>query len=374
MAVPPRKAVGVRRSSSENASAQGEKTEPGSFGEIIGQAEVVRRLTALVELARRSHEPLGHILLLGPHGCGKRTMARVIARELGVSLGTVDSSRIDKAIDFVAIINDLEEGDILHLPNVNRTRQPLIDVIYPAMKDFEVQITLGKGPTARLMRLAVKRFTCIATAQKEADCPPDLVSLFDVVVRLQAYSQAEMLQITDRLATRVGISIDPAASALVARLADGNPGRAESLVRRLRLVEKQPVSEWDAQEMLSVFGYGGGTSAPNLSGAPTDWASLSGIEFERLIAALLNSMGLAAEMTKATGDGGVDIEAILDRPIVGGRYLFQCKRFAPNTLVGSPTVREFYGALVADRKALKGILKRHRALPRRRESSQRTCP
>jgi restriction system protein len=83
---------------------------------------------------------------------------------------------------------------------------------------------------------------------------------------------------------------------------------------------------------------------------------LSGIEFEQLAVTLLRNLGFTAEMTKATGDGGIDIEAVLDRPLVGGRYLIQCKRFAPDTLVGSPTVREFYGALVADRRAVKGIL------------------
>jgi len=122
------------------------------------------------------------------------------------------------------------------------------------------------------------------------------------------------------------------------------------------MVEKRPISEQDAKEMLSLFGFYGGSSAQTLEEIPTEWAELSGINFEKLIAALLNKMGFITEVTKASGDGGVDIEAMLDRPIIGGRYLFQCKRFAADNLIGSPTVREFYGALVADRKAVKGIL------------------
>jgi hypothetical protein len=294
--------------------------------------------------------------LLGPDGYGKRTIAHLIARELGVNLRENDCSRIERAGDLASIINDLEKGDVLLLLNVNRLRRYLVEILPLALKNFELDIVVGKGPGARTMRLAVKPFTLIGTAQKEADCPQDLLNSLDVVIPLQRYREAEMLEFTERFAEQAGVSVEPPAAALVARLADGNPGRAESLMRRLRLVEKQPVGERDAQEMLSVFGYKGGTSAPNPSGAPTDWASLSGIEFERLIAGLLNSMGFAAEMTKASGDGGVDIEATLDRPIVGGRYLIQCKRFGPDTLVGSPTVREFYGALVADRKAVKGIL------------------
>ena len=94
----------------------------------------------------------------------------------------------------------------------------------------------------------------------------------------------------------------------------------------------------------------------HLIGASGKVMNLSGVDFERLVLELLKHLGFSAEMTKTTGDGGIDIEAVLDRPIVGGRYLVQCKRFAIDTLVGSPAVREFYGALVADRKAAKGIL------------------
>ena len=109
--------------------------------------------------------------------------------------------------------------------------------------------------------------------------------------------------------------------------------------------------------MLSLFGFDSRSPSEALpEGISTEWAKLSGIDFEKLIAALLSKIGFVAVITKASGDGGVDIEATLDKPIIGGRYLFQCKRFAPDNLIGSPTVREFYGALVADRKAVKGIL------------------
>ena len=119
--------------------------------------------------------------------------------------------------------------------------------------------------------------------------------------------------------------------------------------------QQDPVNRQDAEEILSVFGYAGLTSAGALGTPPGNWGFLSGIEFERMIVELLNSIGFSAAMTKASGDGGVDIEATLDRPIVGGRYLFECKRFTPDALVGSAAVREFYGALVADRKAVKGV-------------------
>jgi Holliday junction resolvasome RuvABC ATP-dependent DNA helicase subunit len=282
MAVPPRKSSSVVLSTGENASAQGENPGPRSFAELVGQSEAVRRLTALVELARRRGEVFGHTLLLAPDGYGKRTIAHLIARELGVNLRENDCSRIERAGDLASVINDLEKGDVLLLLNVNRLRRYLVEILPLALKNFELDIVVGKGPGARTMRLAVKPFTLIGTAQKEADCPQDLLNSVDVVIPLQRYREAEMLELTERFAKQAGVSVEPPAAALVARLAEGNPGRAESLMRRLRLVEKQPVGESDAQEMLSVFGYKGGTSAPNPNGAPTDWASLSGIEFERL--------------------------------------------------------------------------------------------
>jgi Holliday junction resolvasome RuvABC ATP-dependent DNA helicase subunit len=327
-----------------------------SLAEFVGQAEAMRRLTALVGLARRRGEPLGHVLLVGPDGYGKRTLAHIIARELNVNLRATSAYAVERVGDLAAIINDLDQGDIFFLPNVNRLRTYLVDLLAPTLRSFELDIIVGKGPGARAMRLAIKHFTLIGTVQKTSDCPSDLLNSFDAVIPLQRYREPEMLRLTERLAATASLSVEPAAAALVARLADGNPGQVESLLRRLKLIEKEPVSEQDAQEILSVFGHGSATPAIGLGDAPADWDSLSGIEFEKLITTFLNSMGFVAEMTKASGDGGIDIEAALDRQIVGGRYLFQCKRLAPGSLVGSPTIREFYGALVADRKAVKGIL------------------
>jgi HJR/Mrr/RecB family endonuclease len=323
---------------------------------MIGQEVLVGRLTKLVELARKRAEVLGHVLLLGPDGCGKRTAAHTIARELGVNLRATEGSQIERVGDLAAIVNDLDEGDVLFVENVNRLSKDIASVMLPALKDFELNIVVGKGPGARRMRLAVKPFTLVDTAEKQSECPRDLLNAFYAVLSFQPYGEREMVEFVVRLTARAGTTIESPAQALVARLAAGNLARAETMMRRLRMVEKQPVTEHDAQEMLSLFGFDSGSRAQTLEGIPTEWAQLSGIDFEKLIASLLSKMGFVAEMTKASGDGGVDIEATLDRPIIGGRYLFQCKRFAADNLIGRPTVREFYGALVADRKAVKGIL------------------
>jgi Holliday junction resolvasome RuvABC ATP-dependent DNA helicase subunit len=327
----------------------------GIFSEIVGQRTIVQRLAQLVELHKQRGEVLRHILLIGPEGSGKRTIAHVMAREYGASLRELQTSAIERAIDLVTVISGLEEGDFL-LFDASRIRRALVEMLAKAMKEFEINVIVGKGTGARSMPLAVKPFTCLGISERLSDCDNDLVKSFDIVMSLQPYTEPEMLTIAERLASGVGIRIEPLAANLVARLAAGNPGRAKKMLQQLTLSGISPVTEAEAQKILSAFGHTnegpGGTWNP----AVTDLMRLSGIEFEQLAVTLLRNLGFTAEMTKATGDGGIDIEAVLDRPLVGGRYLIQCKRFAPDTLVGSPTVREFYGALVADRRAVKGIL------------------
>ena len=223
------------------------------------------------------------------------------------------------------------------------------------MRVFELNIVVGKGAAARTMKLAVKPFTCIGTVTSESECPREVRDVFDAIIRLQPYQPAEILELTVRALERAGLSVELSTTQLIAGLAAGNPKKAQSIVGRLASLGNKTLSPAEAEEILSAYGYpvgGQDTSRGNIS----NLMKLSGVQFERLVTELLEKMGFRAEMTKATGDGGIDIEAVLDKPIVGGRYLFQCKRFAPESLVGGPTVREFYGALTADRKALKGIL------------------
>jgi Holliday junction resolvasome RuvABC ATP-dependent DNA helicase subunit len=339
----------------EDANTRHRNNKPRSLNELVGQTEVVRRLTALVEITRRNEEVFPHTLLLGTDGCGKKTLAHIIAREMGVNVRETSSAAIDRVGDLAGIITDLDKGDILLIVNIGRLRNQLVDPLASTLRTFELDIMVGKGPGARAMKLALKPFTLIATAERENDCPRELLNSFDVVLPFQRYREAEIVELANRFAAEACISIDLGAASVVANLAEGNPGKAEILVRRLKMVERQPISESDAQKILSIFGRGTGGPEPSSGIVPSDWRLLSGIEFEELITAFLKRMGFTAEMTKATGDGGVDIEATLDRPIIGGRYLFQCKRFAADALVGSAAVREFYGALIADRKAVKGV-------------------
>ena len=328
---------------------------PLSLAAIIGQTDAVKRLATLVALHIRSAAVLSHILLVGPEGHGKRTIAHTLARELRVNIREAEASSLERAGDLAAILADLEKGDIFLLKGVNRIRREPLEILPATMRTFELNIIVGKGSVARTMKLVVKPFTCIGTVTSESECPYEVRDAFDSVIRLQPYQPTEILELSARACERAGLSVEPATIRLIAGLAAGNPKKAQSLIRRLALLGNKKLSPTEAEEILSAYGYTIGTRDSSSSGI-SNLTNLSGVQFERLITKLLEKMGFRAEMTKATGDGGIDIEAVLDKPFVGGRYLVQCKRFAPDSLVGSPMVREFYGAVTADRKAFKGIL------------------
>jgi len=332
------------------------------FAKIIGQIDTIARLKTFAELYRsKGDATIGHVLLVGEEGMGKRSLARAFAEEYGLNLRETlygsepfRASQIERVGDLGALIVDLHQEDVLLLSNIDGLRAPVADVLVGGLRNFTLDIVVGRGPGARRMPLAVPPFTCIGTLRRERDCPPELRKWFPLILPLQPYSQSELERLAGSLALVKGLSVEPSAQALIARLSQGRPGQIEVLVHRLAIKGPRSIDELEAAEMLSIFGFGpGAASAVQTS---SDLAALTGTDFERLITMLLQQMGFTAEMTKASGDGGIDIEAILDRPIVGGRYLIQCKRLASDTLVGSPIVREFYGALIADRKAVKGIL------------------
>lgn len=324
------------------------------FGKIIGQTDTIARFKTFAELYRSKGSPVGHIRLVGEEGMGRGSLARAFAEEYGVNLRESRASQIERANDLASLIVDLHQGDVLLLSDIDGLRAPVAEVLVGGLRNFTLDIVVGKGSGARRMPLAVMPFTCIGTLRRERDCPPELRKWFPLILPLQPYSQSEMERLVGKLAFAKGLSLAGSARTLIARLSKGQPSQIAVLVHRLAIKGPRSIDEPEAAETLSIFGFGSGVATSVQTSS--ELGALSGIDFERLITTLLQQMGFTAEMTKASGDGGIDIEAVLDRPIVGGRYLIQCKRLAPDTLVSSPIVREFYGALIADRKAVKGIL------------------
>jgi hypothetical protein len=175
-----------------------------------------------------------------------------------------------------------------------------------------------------------------------------------VVIPVEPYSQSELEAIANLIAGKAAVSIEAGAVKLIAQCSGGIPHQLEIMIQRLAKLSPGTITERNAMEVLSTYGII--ASASGLAAPVGDLQTLSGTQFEELITSLLARLGFRAQMTKASGDGGIDIVAVLDKPVIGGRYLIQCKRFASTTLVAAPIVREFCGAVSADRKAVKGIL------------------
>ncbi|MGB3552867.1 MAG: restriction endonuclease [Candidatus Binatus sp.] len=324
-----------------------------SLQEFVGQVELVRRLRAMVASCKTKATVFPHVLLIGSQGLGGTTIAHCVGRELGVNLHFIEAEGIERTSDLAAIVNNLEAHDILLLPNLGHLKRQVIKRLIPALRNFEFHIIVGEGMGARTMKLSVNPFSCFATVAREGECDPELLKSFLFALKFKPYTMDEMRQITEQMISRLHISLEPQTVTLIARASKGSPGEVEKIVCWLSRQGVESLSEQDARVALDLIGI----SADNFESpdASRDFALLDPLEFERFITGLLHQMGFEAQTTKASGDGGIDIEAVLDRPIVGGRYLFQCKRFAADNLVGSAAIREFYGALIADRKAAKGV-------------------
>ena len=252
------------------------------------------------------------------------------------------------------MLTSLESNEVLLITDFCRLRQPLKEILSTSLEEFRIDLMIGQGASARIHAFKLNPFTCIGTCLKESDCPIGLRNLFFLKLSIESYSIPELAQIAGRIAATNDLTFAPDAMSLIARMSNGNPRQAEILIRELSKTGAGTIAEKDAEEALAALGLMNVTTGAPIQSKNLN--SLSGVESVRIYHPMLRSMGFQTQMTKASGDGGIDIVAILDKPFIGGRYLFQCKRLGPDSLVGAPTVREFYGAVTADRKARKGIL------------------
>lgn len=337
----------------EEARRAAEERKSHGFASIVGQATIIQRLREFGTLYSGAGKTPAHVLLMGIEGSGRRAMARAFALEYCGKYTTAEARALGRTGDLMGILTNLGEGDALLVADIARMPKIAVEFLALALKEFAVDFVVDKGMFAKQVRFPLKRFTCIATAPSKAECPRELVEAFPLILSLQSYSQAELVNICERLAQQKGIAITTDAAVLVAEASAGTPHHIEVLVDRLAGLGRVTLSEEDVVQASAVLGLSTRTLGIT---PPHDVDMLSGTDFETVIARLLQSMGFHTEVTQASGDGGIDIVATLDRPLIGGRYLIQCKRFSPDKLVGAATVRDFYGALSADSAAVKGIL------------------
>lgn len=223
-----------------SASTQGDDAaldravRPKKLADYVGQTAVKTQMEIFIQAARNRHEALDHVLIFGPPGLGKTTLANIVANELGVSLRQTSGPVIERAGDLAALLTNLQANDVLFVDEIHRLSPVVEEILYPAMEDFQLDIMIGEGPGARSIKLDLPPFTLIGATTRAGLLTSPLRDRFGIVQRLEFYDHAELQRIVTRSAGLMGVPADPAGAARIAQRSRGTPRIANRLLRRVR--------------------------------------------------------------------------------------------------------------------------------------------
>lgn len=253
---------------------------PQRLQDFVGQERAKANLEVFIQAAKLREESLDHVLLYGPPGLGKTTLARIIARELGVNIQTTSGPAIERPGDLAAILTGLNQGDVLFIDEIHRLSRTVEEILYPAMEDFALDIIVGKGPSARSLRLDLVHFTLIGATTRIGLLTSPLRDRFGVVARLEYYQPEALQEIIFRTASILGVTITPEAALEVATRARGTPRIANRLLKRVR-----DFAQVKSEDMISVD-----TARGALASLEVDPLGLDRSD-RQLLTALINNFG-----------------------------------------------------------------------------------